>query len=238
MTVHHAPASSSRPARGIASEHAFSAGTHYDPANTHHGLLLSHDDHRLAAACGFPRHAHRDVDVASVVLAGTLVHRDAAGSDALVPAGSVSMWGPGGGSWHSEHATGAGPVRVLQLNLAGGVPHPHRTVRVDEAPRSEGWAVVAGYEGALGLTVPGSRVLVRELKCGTDLTVPEASWCHLTVATGAVDLPDQAGSAEPARAGCTVRAAGMGPWGVRARVDSVLVAVVGRIDLRWWLEAR
>lgn len=236
IVVRPAPASSSRPADGVTSRHAFSAGDHYDPANTHHGLVLAHDDHRLAAGCGFPRHAHRDVDVVSVVLAGTLHHRDDRGGDALVPAGAVSVWGSGVGALHSEHATSAGPARVLQIHLAGGADHLHRSVRVDACPRAQGWGVVAGDGGALALSVPSGQVLVCALQRGADLTVPGASWCHFTVVTGAVDLP---GTVVPrtARAGTTVRATRADPWMVHAQEDSTLVAVVGRVDLRRWVES-
>src|SRR2546429_262192 len=45
------------------SRHSFSFGRHYDPANTHHGLLLVSNDDRVAPASGFPPHFHRDTEV-------------------------------------------------------------------------------------------------------------------------------------------------------------------------------
>ncbi len=41
------------------SHHSFSFGGHYDPANTHHGLLLVSNDDRVAAGTGFSTHPHR-----------------------------------------------------------------------------------------------------------------------------------------------------------------------------------
>ena len=35
------------------SHHSFSFGGHYDPANTHHGLLLVSNDDRVAPGTGF-----------------------------------------------------------------------------------------------------------------------------------------------------------------------------------------
>ena len=48
------------------SHHSFSFGGHYDPANTHHGLLLVSNDDRVAAGTGLhdpsaPRHGDRHV---------------------------------------------------------------------------------------------------------------------------------------------------------------------------------
>src|SRR5664279_3864990 len=45
------------------SYHSFSFGEHYDPANTHHGLLLVSNDDRVAPGRGFGTHGHRDMAV-------------------------------------------------------------------------------------------------------------------------------------------------------------------------------
>jgi redox-sensitive bicupin YhaK (pirin superfamily) len=59
---------------GIVTWHSFSAGPHYDPNNISFGALIAHDEHLLAAAAGFPKHAHRGVDIVSWVLDGELRH--------------------------------------------------------------------------------------------------------------------------------------------------------------------
>ena len=59
---------------GIVTWHSFSAGPHYDPSNISFGALIAHDEHLLAAAAGFPKHAHRGVDIVSWVLDGELRH--------------------------------------------------------------------------------------------------------------------------------------------------------------------
>jgi hypothetical protein len=48
---------------GIVTWHSFSSGPHYDPNNISFGALIAHDEHLLAAAAGFPKHAHRGVDI-------------------------------------------------------------------------------------------------------------------------------------------------------------------------------
>ena len=44
------------------SKHSFSFGAHYDPENTHHGLLLVNNDDIVAPGAGFDLHRHRDLE--------------------------------------------------------------------------------------------------------------------------------------------------------------------------------
>src|SRR5262249_55069027 len=56
--------------------HSFSFGHHWDPANTHHGLLVVSSDDVIAPATGFDTHPHRDMEIVTWVLEGELEHRD------------------------------------------------------------------------------------------------------------------------------------------------------------------
>jgi redox-sensitive bicupin YhaK (pirin superfamily) len=77
MTVDVRPASSRFHTRisWLDSWHSFSFGEHYDPRNTHHGLLLVLNDDVVAAGGGFGTHPHRDMEIVTRVLDGTLSHR-------------------------------------------------------------------------------------------------------------------------------------------------------------------
>jgi redox-sensitive bicupin YhaK (pirin superfamily) len=71
----------------LGSKHSFSFGGHYDPANTHHGLLLVNNDDIVRAGSGFETHPHRDMEIVTWVLQGSLVHQDSTGhSDVIYPA--------------------------------------------------------------------------------------------------------------------------------------------------------
>jgi redox-sensitive bicupin YhaK (pirin superfamily) len=54
------------------SKHSFSFGHHYDHANTHHGLLLVNNDDIVDAGTGFDTHPHRDMEIVTWVLEGSL----------------------------------------------------------------------------------------------------------------------------------------------------------------------
>src|SRR5262249_4391853 len=64
--------------------HSFSFSSHYDPANTHHGLLLVNNDDTVRAGGGFGTHPHRDMEIVTWVLDGELHHRDSAGHDGII----------------------------------------------------------------------------------------------------------------------------------------------------------
>ena len=61
------------------SKHSFSFGHHFDHANTHHGLLLVNNDDVVDAGTGFDTHPHRDMEIVTWVLDGSLVHQDSTG---------------------------------------------------------------------------------------------------------------------------------------------------------------
>ena len=61
------------------SKHSFSFGDYYDPTNTHHGLLLVNNDDPVKPGTGFDTHPHRDMEIVTWVLRGSLVHQDSTG---------------------------------------------------------------------------------------------------------------------------------------------------------------
>ena len=72
------------------SKHSFSFGPHYDPTNTNHGLLLVNNDDIVRAGTGFGTHPHRDMEILSVVVEGSLEHRDSLGTDQWIEPGAVN----------------------------------------------------------------------------------------------------------------------------------------------------
>src|SRR3954449_11054301 len=82
------------------SRHSFSFGHHYDPANTHFGLLLVSNDDVVAPGTGFETHPHQDMEIVTWVLDGQLVHQDSSGHNGVIypglaqrmPAGRVIFY--------------------------------------------------------------------------------------------------------------------------------------------------
>src|SRR5690606_16679027 len=66
------------------SKQSFSFGAHYDPDNTHHGLLLVNNDDIVLPGQGFETHPHRDMEIVTWVLEGSLVHQDSLGHSGVI----------------------------------------------------------------------------------------------------------------------------------------------------------
>ena len=84
------------------SRHSFSFGRHYDPANTGHGVLLVNNDDRVKAGSGFETHPHRDMEIVTWVLEGSLVHQDSTGHNGVIYPGLAQRMSAGRGILHSE----------------------------------------------------------------------------------------------------------------------------------------
>ena len=84
------------------SKHSFSFGDYYDPANTHHGLLLVNNDDSVEPGTGFDTHPHRDMEIVTWVLQGSLAHRDSMGNSGVIYPGLAQRMSAGTGILHSE----------------------------------------------------------------------------------------------------------------------------------------
>ena len=84
------------------SKHSFSFGDHDDRANTHHGLLLVNNDDIVDPGTGFDTHPHRDMEIVTWVLEGSLVHQDSTGHSGLIYPGLAQRMSAGHGILHSE----------------------------------------------------------------------------------------------------------------------------------------
>ena len=84
------------------SKHSFSFGDHYDRANTHHGLLLVNNDDVVDPGTGFETHPHRDMEIVTWVLQGSLVHQDSTGHNGVIYPGLAQRMSAGRGILHSE----------------------------------------------------------------------------------------------------------------------------------------
>src|SRR3954453_15760984 len=105
MSTYDVRRSADRPATKIDwldSKHSFSFGGHYDPANTHFGLLLVSNDDVVAPGSGFETHPHRDMEIVTWVLDGALVHQDSTGHNGVIYPGLAQRMSAGRGILHSE----------------------------------------------------------------------------------------------------------------------------------------
>ncbi len=208
--------------------HCFSFGTHYDPTNTHHGLLLVSNDDTVRPGSGFSRHAHRDMEIVTWVLAGELAHRDSTGTDGVIYPGLAQRMSAGRGITHSEmNPSARHPVHFVQMWVLpdeDGIEPGYEQRDVGDSLAGGGLVPVAsgrGHDGAIAIHQRGAALWVGRLRPGEVVTIPDAPFVHAFVALGSAVLAE----ARPLATGDAARLTAAGPVRIEAGPDGAEVLV-------------
>ncbi len=213
------------------SHHSFSFGRHYDPDNTHFGLLLVSNDDVVRPGTGFETHPHRDMEIVTWVLEGSLVHQDSTGRTGVIYPGLAQRMSAGTGILHSEKndswtLTGeeqhADPVHFVQMwvlpDERGITPGYEQLDINDELATGRLVTVASGMtkhsDGrAIGIQQKDAALHAARLQPGHHVELPDARFVHLYVARGVVDI-EGVGALD---AGDSLRLTDGGGMRVRAR---------------------
>lgn len=161
-------------APGITTSHSFSAGAHYEPANTHFGLLVANDEHVLQPGTGFDTHVHRGLEIVTWVLAGTLQHEDSTGGRTTVRRGMVQHLSAGSGVSHAERNGGDDELRFIQMWL------------LDDRRGEPAYRVEASDSLRLHRLHRANLHVAR--LAGQPITLPDATFVHVFVARGSAEV--------------------------------------------------
>ncbi len=104
------------------SQHTFSFGNYYDGDHMGISTLRVINDDVVAPGAGFGNHGHRDMEIISYILEGSIEHKDSMGNQFTVPAGEVQRMSAGTGIMHSEfNASKTEPLKFLQIWITPNV---------------------------------------------------------------------------------------------------------------------
>ncbi|MEY2433052.1 MAG: quercetin 2,3-dioxygenase [Acidimicrobiaceae bacterium] len=177
------------------SHHSFSFGGHYDPNNTHHGLLLVSNDDRVAGGTGFSTHPHQDMEIVTWVLSGRLEHKDSEGNQGELYPGLAQRMSAGTGIWHSE--TNPSPTEAVHFIQMWVPPDTERIdpgyeqLDINAELDKGGLQPIAsgqGHDAAITIRQRDAVLWGGRLKPGETVAVPDARYAHLFVAVGDADL--------------------------------------------------
>jgi hypothetical protein len=106
--------------------HSFDTGIDPLGADTHHGVLVVSNHDTIAPRSGFETHPHRNMEIVTWVLDGSLVHQDSEGHAGLIYPNLAQRMTAGTGIRHSEKndlsAVNPGAERPLDLIQMWVVP--------------------------------------------------------------------------------------------------------------------
>ena len=197
------------------------------------GALYVWNDDEIAPHSGFDMHAHRNVEIVTVVRSGEITHRDSVGNASALRAGDVQVMSAGRGLRHSERNEHDEPVLLFQIWLTPRSEEndPHWAVRRFAERDAHGALVVLAsgdakdiQTGALPLDAD-ARVLGATMQAGDTIRFAVTPQCQAYVVTthGRVDIGD---ARLAARDGLAIH--GPGAVVIRA-VDDTSVAIVDRL---------
>ncbi len=188
------------------SKHSFSFGDHYDPANTHFGLLLVNNDDRVAPGMGFDTQPHRDMEIVTWVMLGSLVHQDSTGNSGVIYPGLAQRMSAGRGILHSEKndswrltgsETHSEPVHFVQMWVVpdeSGRDPGYQQLEIDDELLRGGLVTIASgmpeHRDQSAITIGNKYAALHgaRLQAGETVQLPQAPYLHLFVPRGAVTL--------------------------------------------------
>jgi quercetin 2,3-dioxygenase len=176
--------------------HTFSFSSYFDPDHQGFRPLRVINEDWVAPGRGFDTHGHRDMEIVTYVLEGTLAHRDSLGSTGLLRPGELQRMTAGTGITHSEfNPSEVEPVHLYQIWLfpeRRGLVPSYEQKAFPVGDRTNQLRLVAAPDGRDGSLVirQDARLFLGSLSEGSGVTHPLAAGRHawLQVLRGRVDL--------------------------------------------------
>lgn len=99
----------------LKSKFNFSFSEFQDPTRSAFGTLVAFNDDLVEPGKGFGIHPHTNMEIISILLKGTMNHKDDMGYSSVVQPGGVQIMSAGSGLFHEEYNVGEDEVNFLQI---------------------------------------------------------------------------------------------------------------------------
>jgi redox-sensitive bicupin YhaK (pirin superfamily) len=136
------------------SHHSFSFADYYDPRHMGYSALRVINEDRVQPGSGFGTHGHRDMEIISYVLEGSLGHKDSMGTGSTIVPGDVQRMSAGRGVRHSEFNNDkAGVTHFLQIWIepnVTGIEPSYEQKRFSAEDKRGRLRLIAAPDGAEG----------------------------------------------------------------------------------------
>lgn len=185
----------------LEARHSFSFSEYHDPKWMGYSKLRVINEDRVAPGTGFGAHGHRDMEIITYPLSGTVRHQDSTGGAGLIRHGEIQVMHAGSGIRHSEmNGSASEPLHLLQIWIepnAVGVKPGYEQDRLDAAQLGEQFALAVAPVGSADAAPfrihADARLFVAWPKAGTTITQALAPGRrhYLHVARGGLQLGER-----------------------------------------------
>jgi redox-sensitive bicupin YhaK (pirin superfamily) len=201
ITIRHASERGHADHGWLNSWHTFSFANYYDPAHMGFRVLRVINDDRVAPGKGFGAHAHRDMEIVSYVLEGSLAHKDSMGERHVIGPNTIQAMSAGTGIVHSEfNPSETEPVHFLQIWIEPAmedVEPSYQQISFDPAGKRGRLRLLAGPHPSDGersaVIHQDAKVYAAELQTGETVAYPLSPdrFAWVQVARGSLKLNGQ-----------------------------------------------
>lgn len=171
----------------------FSFDQYYDPEHVQFRSLRVLNEDVVAPGQGFGMHPHRDMEILTWILDGSLEHRDNMGTSAVIRPGELQHMTAGTGVMHSEfNPSPKSPVHLLQIWLLPerqGLKPAYEQLAFSDSELRGKFHLVAGPEAPVTIRQDANLYIARlDAGAETSHTLESGRHAWVQVARGSVVL--------------------------------------------------
>jgi quercetin 2,3-dioxygenase len=169
--------------------HTFSFADYYDPKFMGFRSLRVINEDRVAPGAGFGMHGHRDMEILTYVLEGSLAHKDSMGHQQALGPNEIQRMSAGTGVRHSEfNPSKSERLHFFQIWIepaTTGAKPSYEQIRFDPKEKQNKLKCLAGPVDGNGATRinQDAHVFAAELEKGSEISYRlgpnRAAWVHV-----------------------------------------------------------
>jgi redox-sensitive bicupin YhaK (pirin superfamily) len=181
--------------------HTFSFADYYDPKFMGFRTLRVINEDRVASGQGFGMHGHRDMEILTYVLQGSLAHKDSMGHQEVLGPNEIQRMSAGTGVRHSEfNPSSTEPLHLFQIWIEPatmGTQPSYEQIRFDPEEKKNKLKRLAGPKGGNGAARINQDAhmfvaeLAKKVEIPYSLGSKRAAWVHVVrgrVAVNGIEL--------------------------------------------------
>lgn len=155
--------------------HTFSFADYYDPKSMGFRALRVINEDRVASGQGFGMHGHRNMEILTYVVQGSLAHKDSMSHQKVLGPNEIQRMSAGTGLRHSEfNPSSTEPLHLFQIWIEPatmGTQPSYEQIRFDPTEKKNKLKRLAGPEGGNGAARinQDAHVFVAELARGVEI---------------------------------------------------------------------